>query len=1769
MPMISNEKCLPSTSSRHLHSVSKREYAKKSDSDPDITEKIATVNNHHDELFFQTHRSIESETKKGVWYYLSPLFCQDKKRIAVEEIELNKMLAEGQALRQDAERVTEQLQQASEVHPPVFSLKTKTGLLMGAVLIVTGSVGLYMRRTSMNEYKEGFSSDNSFRNTEEMKKYNNTKSNVISLGIMSDDINIHNKRAVVSVITDEKYKKTDNERYELTDQTLERCRDHLLNYLNIFSAVDENTTDKEMAYIMLSLIHKDPTQETELARISLYRSGLYGEKKGEPISSNVQQQLVNNLLSLLLYGQSSDDYLINVFSKNRYVSIKDFASKVVKNEYGSDQSSGEMSYFYANYLNSTMPLLSLKLSEHSNILVGSVSWFLVYLSSVTEWVDAKRYDESKAIMQGFKILQYFLSGDLEETSKIKINFGLKFCALYFNTTLTPKTLPGFSFLWDIYYNEYVKHENILTSLEEILVKISSDIKSENIESQDWISQNKFAENMLQSRCLRKYPFLYYKRNDQRERINVREFINSTTEHVWCIRHQPNDNKTFQIKLPIIKYEYERLLANALKIIDDINRFCLSVAFTQNDYFNVGMDWDEFSFINKSALKVVTLEFSEIRTVQTNPYMPKFKNTHSKETFSFFTATYDNEQRIYAIDITHRQPLQRVRNSDEYIIKSKAQFFDVEHRNFYKDKGIVVKENRMVNISISRKEPTSLFIEKIINQQREKLQMIINKNNDEFLYLDEVILQSIKDILIPFYSCVTSVQQGDLFDSIISCLADFLFIVVPTGKVVIKTMGKLTERMVDIGLLIRNNKIFHQNGRINWRKVINDPYVYNTVSNERSMLNTVFLKLFLDNVDPGVGVVKDISKMFKSTALNIMRGELVRLPFIMVKQLSNIFEFGIRIKSIIDSSRKVIIKASKPSGRLATGKGTGTLNQNGEIFSHPLYDSAYQFGDYYVCYSDKYGVELLMGITEEKTKNDEYIYVILGEDEFQGVLFRFFFRDSVSGEPNLIPWLPLETNVERINFSSRRNTTMVQEVKFNHDVNNPFNSIIYYPKYLCYLSIDNLRRGDVYDIYRINNIHYLFFPEGGYLRPVYDGDDTQIYSKEEAFSTHYIMKDGEGNLIIRKEQRERDSRDLRPGIEYIFNMNDNQTDYTYRQAGMFLRLDANELFLKVSRYSFRLGLMNIKNQFVIRAGKHDPTSFIVAWDSVENEFVPAKPYLKKTSSHVGNTLENEIAKYCEQGDILYKYPTLLLGGAVSYTSELKLKVRDSYYPLEHPVNGIFYLKCSTGTAVKSFTLFYDLFSESFEFILPDYFTPSPYEILIKYLFPVYQYPDMIDLIDLNNDIYNDKLKMRLHQAAFLQRCNPVDRMDTLLLPIAQIYSWELHHDTLPFQRLYPAAALWMTWQRQLHQLIKNNFPYELPLVEKIQLQSKNENIANTNGLLINSRYTDDEAIWISNNERDMPIIFYSTKDAFYTKELEIKNGARQWIPTVKYSHPLSVTQFMYEKDIHPKIIKMLYHINVKVADCHRFSDQLNIDFKSEKRAYFIISPGGEWVASIDEDHQVIIYNLWDERLIYLMHSEYFVFASNSFALLDFHPNDYHLLMLSDDGSLYYPKDNTWHDSKQNKYLWSPPISFFPSFFSHDHRFMGFKNKENFDVILYDQKRKLATLLKRPQGASLNGNITAISFSALNAVVALAFDDGEVYLYDLISERKEFTINPIASVKLNNTINNKKYNNILMRFEGIFNSLTIIHPEGEWNSSSQVKDVTYTRSRYGFHNAAPSD
>lgn len=1900
--------------------MGRQNQTEESASDSDATERIAIINNSPDIFQRQNSEIPTPAMKKGFWYYFTYYFSLNRDNPEYKTVELDTILVKGQTLREEARNVIEQLQREQQVSHPTFSLKTKLGLLMGSVLLLTGSgVGLYMRRTTTTEGSNAFNTDDSLTTTEKLTDYIHTDSSttpplmipkrvnrhypdevaktvsksenneeILKSAICLDDESFHfdylsgkliknegqpclsahkifpehNSPGYIDnqlpeckgnefpqlcegKVSDSKNKNDDisnrviviqgekclcplpsgwtpvkgipfleerekrfpplfteaavsesiplttikthttvdmnepqsiGERvtinsYQKNDQTLQRCRDRLIGYVHSYVEVPKNVDDKELARLILTLIPDHYFYESRLSQIYLYGTGLYGEKTDEYISIKIQRQLVGDLLSRLLYGKSLDEYLIHNFSANRYISIKDFKLKILQDNSVSQNGNltAEMDFFYKRYLIPIMPIFSLYLSQRSEVLVGSITWFLIYLSSEAEWLELIQDDEHHAIMYGIDVLNYFIRGELSQVSKIKIEIGMKFCMLYLHADMNPQQLPGFTDSWNTIRDELIKRVDLSSNVVKEIKKIISTMKKTKGQTLTPISV--FADKLLVEYCKNNKPALYIKRGSYGFPINKSQFINSTEEAAWCLITDPNrDNRVVSIKIPIVKTQYDILVKSTIDYSKNANEFFIKNNFISSDYFNPLLDGDDIAFINTAALEIVSLQVTEHRFIQEKWIGPPLKKIKMKNGYIFFRASRLGEKRIYSLDKTYKNSMKRVKLDSKNLKKDIGIFFD--NWSNYDDNliNVVAYKDPRANISTSEQESSSLFINKVVEWQNKIIEDLIYQKTIEAIGITDVIVNVMKDLFIPFYSCVTSLKGENATEAFVSCFLDAIFLVFPVGKKIFSIGKDITDRSIDLFFMVNKNKVFKSDGHIMWRKLINDAYIYNIILNEQTMIRISVVDLLLGSIDPGIGLMKDIKKIVINTASAIIKGEFIRLPLASIWHMRSISEFSIRANAIFDASKKISVKVSKPSGRLTMSHYTNSENGT---FIFSKYSSFYQFGDYYAYYSNRNEVDILLGITEETTEDGEQIHVVLSEDEYKGVIFRVIFKQNEVGENSIVPWISAASQATNIIASDSRLTSNGYQMIFYHDRDKPIENMIFYPEHQCRLSLDGFSASKIFDIFKINDVYYVINPENKYFRPLYDGDSTEIINRDENAYFLNMIKTKDDDIIIDVDNTTKIFKDSLFAIQYAFHGDPPLTIEASKRGDNEVHFLSGKLFFYKHDRFYEAGLSTIKNQFII-SGKHlGYPSSMVGWDSLKDDFIAVKPYLKKSSSHAGETLESFVDDKCKFGKMLEKFPTLLLSGAVFSNFNTQLRVLNEYHSLDMLENGNFHLICTASPSDVLLELYYDLFTESFELIFSNQKNmqlnngdTSPYDRLINQHFSKEKYPDISDLIDLNRNDINDKLIMRLRQAAFLKRLNPIDRLDTLQLPLVQIYSWGLHYDTQSFQRIYPAAALWMTWQRQLHLLLKNKLSNELTLIDKIYLRDDiGDKLFSSNNTLTNIKYSDYEAVWIDNDGSNLSRVLGSSQRVYKNETLFSEDGLIEWLPKAKYSNAVPVTQFMYEKNVRPKIMMNTEKHIVKVINSlfeeilvHNYSEVYELE-------YFIISPNQRWMVSFDNQQNIMIYDLYGKGFGYTKQTKTVIYTINYFKLEKCSSEGYSLFLLSDSGILFCPKKNLWVDNNGKYFLWAPPENFFPTFISQDQRFLGFKHKDNFNTILYDQKRKQEFLLKRPSEQHDNGNITAVSFSAMNAVLALAFDDGHVYLYDLIRDLQGSTLLPMGHVKLKNIINNKVYNNILMRFEGVFDSLTIIHPEGVKNENKELDDIVFICSRYGFHGA----
>lgn len=97
---------------------------------------------------------------------------------------------------------------------------------------------------------------------------------------------------------------------------------------------------------------------------------------------------------------------------------------------------------------------------------------------------------------------------------------------------------------------------------------------------------------------------------------------------------------------------------------------------------------------------------------------------------------------------------------------------------------------------------------------------------------------------------------------------------------------------------------------------------------------------------------------------------------------------------------------------------------------------------------------------------------------------------------------------------------------------------------------------------------------------------------------------------------------------------------------------------------------------------------------------------------------------------------------------------------------------------------------------------------------------------------------------------------------------------------------------------------------------------------------------------------------------------------------------------------------------------------------------------------------------------------------------------------------------------------------------------------------------------DNNIIAVSFSAMNALLALAFSDGSIYIHDLINDIQDDTRQPILVVNLKKMHHNLTFYNIVMHFEGLFNNLTVIYNQPQLKPDGESYDRLLVRESYSI-------
>lgn len=568
-------------------------------------------------------------------------------------------------------------------------------------------------------------------------------------------------------------------------------------------------------------------------------------------------------------------------------------------------------------------------------------------------------------------------------------------------------------------------------------------------------------------------------------------------------------------------------------------------------------------------------------------------------------------------------------------------------------------------------------------------------------------------------------------------------------------------------------------------------------------------------------------------------------------------------------------------------------------------------------------------------------------------------------------------------------------------------------------------------------------------------------------------------------------------------------------------------------------------------------------------MPVKPYIGESSIHVGISLEdfiNERKSDCE-GIAINKMPTILIGGAVMHEGHTWLKVAGSYYRLGVWRDDICPLYCSNKNRAVAW-LKYEVFTESFDVVheSDDWSaakkkqTEFPFKKLEKLKLSGHEWYDMVNLLSLceQSEGCISTLMIRLHQTIFLQSLSCTDRTELLSLPTAYVLSWSLHPDALYLKREYPALALGLCLQRQLAAMRSGDKVNQVSLLHHLFLDQNLINTSRSAGKLIVGGNGAYEAIWLGDQQSShvFGVLLKRYALNFYGEFITSSEGMMKWVPDMRCAPARSVIQFMQEIHPQPEFLTDIDKKYIWITHKDWGLVKLRRDDPQSRIEYALISPRGHWIALIDSERYLSLFSLESLFGSRRSDSDTEIAATNRRQLpVDLKSQDFSSCAVTDTGEFYHPGKFTWHKLHDRHTLWSPPPGFEPIFITPDQRFLGFEHPQGSGILIYDQGEKRPRLLQRPANAEFNESLASVAFSPLNALVALAFNDSKVYLYDLFNDISATSLDPIANIDLASRANEKSESSyrypqsIVMRFEGVFRYLTIIYSTGSVGPSSQ--------------------
>ncbi|WP_413727315.1 hypothetical protein [Sodalis sp. RH19] len=1551
---------------------------------------------------------------------------------------------------------------------------------------------------------------------------------------------------------------------------------------NATASLDPETCgDLQLAAKLLDVVARQPSLIPDIARMALSGSNLYGERRGETLSSLQQRGLVGQMLCRLIYQEESIPLrMAKLFAVNRQVTQKEFAAVVRTWPYAEGFETGER-LWRKNYEAAEIPVLYLNslytLTEGQawhkndypffldldNLWVGSLTWTLIQFgarSIALKDMDNLNATSPFSMMElGLGLVALFRQGLLATGVEPTFHLGLLLYYLRARPELdlgqivVNETLdPAFALLKEELENRHIIAQRLYDSV--------SDYQAD-YQRPAWRTRQGAAEELLRQYCgsaslplSRKHApaarhFRYYEQNPVRQLM------------IRPAGQQCAENGTTIPDLDAFYRQEVENFSNKIKILDSS---LLAAAFLPSDFHDHLLQSVDVKFLEHAGIDWVIAKLERIRRVPDMFYSSvPVQNVGKSDTF-FFQARLTHERRLFALRTTEQGYLLRRIVYDNAHLEALKPFMEgwpapglLPHFRFSL---AVLNHNAPLK---QRNETLAVFLERYAEIHYQSYRQKIYEQGYQAIESPfPRILDKAAGMFIPFYTCVNSLIAGQQQSAFTHCLVDGALVGLPLIFVGVKAgLGLYREAAIGAAETLGGPRFIASEREIFANRVPASTPIAGGVTAAQTQLAgfmDVMGKEVLKSFDPGFAALRSLSLLTKGVYLAVLGRTAVGLiPW-----------------------------------RSSLAKITGKI---------PQYVSINATQNYQLTYGDQADTPLTINVkgisylvlqiqnssmvaaqTGERMPHGELMFSQLDLQSRFGIYKKYYCIYTGDAQCRLETYRHPDFKIEKA-----ANISQAQDGHFVWLLNTtlPINLVVVHPIY----QVEYV--GNRWVLFEINGRRWAFAHDSGILMPADNTDEWHI-SPPAAGDFISMIDRGADDRTFRlrlmqlpgRRKRDTGSRSLRTWRQLL-------TDYRLDDEGEISGFAANiyddaHLDVAIGEAKFLLAPEKNAATFLLRHPRNAAApAFRVAYLPDEADFVFASPLDRLNSHRIGEDLRRKMdavppSARAFPGDILQPP---LFNGAFRYGKRMFLKNGDRFLSIT-PAGAYYHgLPGEEGDSHEGvWTLRYELFTGSFElsvlrssFHLPgqgdDEFL-SRFEKLAVRAFAKKKYPTLAALCQPGNmtdglsPARQSHLGGRLRQVALLLRLDPHRRTELLHASSVALRAFR-KDDRLPMEWIadFHPLALWATLEnvatacgrrnegesllasRQLAQLAGQEWGFPAPVL-----------IAEgPEPMLFIVSHTPVPA----GPHQEKKFVIRLFVDRIAIQELVSEDGFRRWLPLFEDPQRTTVTKHALTETQQPVFwCDEADHLWAQTPD--GVKRRLLRNDSRQPVDDIIVSPDGATVVVLHFSAPIT-----QRALFYAMPAmgartgEADIAYSREVVVTGSVAHG-RAWWVTDRGELFVPRQHYWSLQDDPQPRWRAPEGYQPDFVSPDQRFLGYSGHDSqlrqHEIMLIDTVTDNRLILRRGRPFNLEnfrlGKVVSVAFSALNALVAVGFSDGYIEIYRIDDENNAGMGISLGGVSVPEALFNlagisyPKQKQMVLQFNNAFDRLLVFHDIGEFSAGS---------------------